>query len=237
MRKLTRLPVLALSAALLVGGAGAAAGPAFAVAAQSSPAAVTTLTGTFKDGATYKIEVPADWNGTLFLYSHGYVTPGSANPATDVGDPVDRGVAARPRLRAGRLVLRHHRLGHPAGAARPDPHPECVRPEGGQAHPDDRVGPFTGRHYHGRPDPDLSAPVQRGPADVRCAVRRGRHLEHGAGCRVRLPAADRPVGPGRQHHDPVHQPDGQPDQRRAGRRHRAGQRAGPGPAGPGRRAG
>jgi pimeloyl-ACP methyl ester carboxylesterase len=28
------------------------------------------------------------WNGTLFLYSHGYVTPGSANPAEDVGDPV-----------------------------------------------------------------------------------------------------------------------------------------------------
>jgi pimeloyl-ACP methyl ester carboxylesterase len=88
MRKFTRLPVLALSAALLAGGAGPAAAPAFAAMSQSSPAAVTTLTGTFKDGATYKIEVPAGWNGTLFLYSHGYVTPGSANPATDVGDPV-----------------------------------------------------------------------------------------------------------------------------------------------------
>ncbi len=89
MRKLMRLPVLALSAALLAAGVGPAAAPAFAAAtSQSSPAAATTLTGTFKDGATYKIEVPADWNGTLFLYSHGYVTPGSANPATDVGDPV-----------------------------------------------------------------------------------------------------------------------------------------------------
>ena len=38
-------------------------------------------------GATYKIEKPAAWNGTLVLYSHGYVTPGSANPARDVGDP------------------------------------------------------------------------------------------------------------------------------------------------------
>jgi pimeloyl-ACP methyl ester carboxylesterase len=27
-------------------------------------------------------------NGTLYLYSHGYVAPGSANPAQDVGDPV-----------------------------------------------------------------------------------------------------------------------------------------------------
>jgi pimeloyl-ACP methyl ester carboxylesterase len=49
------------------------------------------LTGTLSDGATYKIEVPGNWNGTLFLYSHGYVTPGSANPAQDAGDPVTGG--------------------------------------------------------------------------------------------------------------------------------------------------
>ena len=40
------------------------------------------------DGAKYKIEVPANWNGTLVLYSHGYEFPGSANPYTDVGDPI-----------------------------------------------------------------------------------------------------------------------------------------------------
>jgi pimeloyl-ACP methyl ester carboxylesterase len=53
------------------------------------PAALAqmTLTGNLPDGAAYKIEVPAHWNGTLLLYSHGYVTPGSANPARDVGDP------------------------------------------------------------------------------------------------------------------------------------------------------
>jgi pimeloyl-ACP methyl ester carboxylesterase len=58
----------------------------------SAPAqvGVTTLPGTLPDGATYLIEVPANWNGTLFLYSHGYVTPGSANPAEDVGDPFTR---------------------------------------------------------------------------------------------------------------------------------------------------
>jgi pimeloyl-ACP methyl ester carboxylesterase len=49
-------------------------------------AGVTAKTGTFADGATYLIEVPANWNGTLFLYSHGYVPPGSPNPARDVGN-------------------------------------------------------------------------------------------------------------------------------------------------------
>lgn len=51
---------------------------------------VTMKTGTLPDGAAYLIEVPSNWNGVLFLYSHGYVVPGSANPATDVGDPATR---------------------------------------------------------------------------------------------------------------------------------------------------
>ncbi len=46
-----------------------------------------TLTGTL-DGAAYLIQVPDPWNGTLVLYSHGYVTPGQSNPARDVGDAV-----------------------------------------------------------------------------------------------------------------------------------------------------
>jgi pimeloyl-ACP methyl ester carboxylesterase len=50
---------------------------------------VTALNGTLPDGATFLIQCPnGTWNGTLFLYSHGYVTPGSKNPAQDVGDPV-----------------------------------------------------------------------------------------------------------------------------------------------------
>src|SRR5690348_17596152 len=50
---------------------------------------VTTLNGTVADGAAFKIQCPSGtWNGTLFLYSHGYVVPGTNNPATDVGDPV-----------------------------------------------------------------------------------------------------------------------------------------------------
>ena len=48
---------------------------------------VTTKAGPLPDGATYLIQVPSNWNGTLFLYSHGYVIPGSPNPAQNVGDP------------------------------------------------------------------------------------------------------------------------------------------------------
>ncbi|HEY7147024.1 MAG TPA: prolyl oligopeptidase family serine peptidase [Streptosporangiaceae bacterium] len=87
MRKLRGRPAAALSAAVLAAGISFAAAPALA-APQAGPADVTTLTGSFADGATYEIQVPDNWNGTLFLYSHGYVTPGSANPAQDVGDPV-----------------------------------------------------------------------------------------------------------------------------------------------------
>jgi len=51
---------------------------------------VTTVNGTLADGATYLIQCPPGaWNGTLYLYSHGYVSPtSSSNPAQDVGDPV-----------------------------------------------------------------------------------------------------------------------------------------------------
>jgi pimeloyl-ACP methyl ester carboxylesterase len=47
-------------------------------------------TGVGADGAAFLIEIPGNWNGTLVLYSHGYVAPGHANPATDAGDPVTR---------------------------------------------------------------------------------------------------------------------------------------------------
>ncbi len=56
-----------------------------------SAAAQQHITGTLADGATYVIDVPPLWNGTLLLYSHGYVVPGSPNPAEDVGDPITGG--------------------------------------------------------------------------------------------------------------------------------------------------
>src|ERR1700690_3996153 len=56
-----------------------------------SAAAQKHITGSLADGATYVIDVPASWNGTLLLYSHGYVAPGNSNPAQDVGDPLTGG--------------------------------------------------------------------------------------------------------------------------------------------------
>lgn len=41
-------------------------------------------------GAGYVIDVPAGWNGTLLLWSHGYVAPGNANPAQDAPSPYGR---------------------------------------------------------------------------------------------------------------------------------------------------
>ncbi len=86
-RRFLRLPFVVALLAACLGPIGL--GPALA----SAPATGTarTLTGTLADGAAYKIEVPASWNGTLFLYSHGYVNPGSSNPATDVGDAITGG--------------------------------------------------------------------------------------------------------------------------------------------------
>jgi hypothetical protein len=94
----------ALAPGLLLAGVVALAGPALAAPATTTcPAPIVTgdtvLCGSLSDGATYLIEVPAHWNKTLFLYSHGYVAPGAANPAADVGDPVtgswllDHGIA------------------------------------------------------------------------------------------------------------------------------------------------
>lgn len=77
MRFMTRRTTLAFVLPILL----------ISLATIPAQAATTTLTGTFADGATYVIEVPSPWNGTLLLYSHGYVVPGSANPARDVGDP------------------------------------------------------------------------------------------------------------------------------------------------------
>jgi pimeloyl-ACP methyl ester carboxylesterase len=51
-------------------------------------ATATTYPGTLRNGATYLIELPPNWNGVLLLYSHGYVVPGTANPAQVAGDPL-----------------------------------------------------------------------------------------------------------------------------------------------------
>ncbi|MBB4905028.1 prolyl oligopeptidase family serine peptidase [Actinophytocola algeriensis] len=52
------------------------------VAGLLSPAeAPSHVEGTLPGGATYVLDVPADWNRTVLLYSHGYTPDGAPNPA------------------------------------------------------------------------------------------------------------------------------------------------------------
>ncbi len=92
MVRIRKLAGIALAAGLVV--SGLTAGSASASAPPSTCGNSRTLTSTFADGATYLIQCPPGrWNGTLFLYSHGYVepVPDEANPAEDESDPVTGG--------------------------------------------------------------------------------------------------------------------------------------------------
>jgi len=60
----------------------------------ASAAGKVDATGT-NDGAAFKIDIPANWNGTLVLYSHGYVPPCNpadpkCNPPSDAGDALTK---------------------------------------------------------------------------------------------------------------------------------------------------
>jgi pimeloyl-ACP methyl ester carboxylesterase len=57
----------------------------FSVATPAQAAFSGKLTGTI-NGADYLIEVPANWNGKLLLFSHGTVSPGAPNPAQNSYD-------------------------------------------------------------------------------------------------------------------------------------------------------
>ncbi|PWI20140.1 hypothetical protein DI272_42775 [Streptomyces sp. Act143] len=56
-----------------------------ATAAAGTTTDVSHLEGRLPSGAAYMMDVPASWNGTVLLFSHGY-TPGPANPARNVTD-------------------------------------------------------------------------------------------------------------------------------------------------------
>src|SRR5918992_5996614 len=64
----------------------ATAGPATAAPPTCTNPAVTCWTGTAEDGSTFKAEVPPDWNGTLLLFSHGYVPFFLPNPPAENAD-------------------------------------------------------------------------------------------------------------------------------------------------------
>jgi pimeloyl-ACP methyl ester carboxylesterase len=89
MERARKLAGIALGAGLVIGGL--TVGPTVASAATTcgGTTAGTTATGTLGDGAKWEIQCPAGaWNGTLFLYSHGYVVPGSPLVAEDASDSV-----------------------------------------------------------------------------------------------------------------------------------------------------
>ena len=89
-----------LVAALTIGGLVTSAGPAASWPPDSylaanghghppaDPGPAAELTGTLPDGATWLIEKPANWNGTLVLYGHGMRAPGEDNPAVDAPDEI-----------------------------------------------------------------------------------------------------------------------------------------------------
>ncbi|MFI6007359.1 alpha/beta hydrolase family protein [Streptomyces sp. NPDC051243] len=70
--------------------------PGSAVAAPGDP---THVDGRLPSGATYTMDVPADWNGTVLVFSHGYRPSGAPNPAQNAPDDstksrlLDRGYA------------------------------------------------------------------------------------------------------------------------------------------------
>jgi hypothetical protein len=84
---------MALAAGLLIGGLTASTTAASAAPFTCGGTGTVTKLGPSPqpthDGSEFLIECPAvKWNGTLLLYSHGYVVPGHPNPAKDAGDPV-----------------------------------------------------------------------------------------------------------------------------------------------------
>lgn len=91
-RRTALVPAAALATALATtaGILPAVATPGASVVASpgtSAPAAPTVATGTLGNGAAWRAEVPADWNGKVVLFAHGF-RPGPANPAWDTGfDP------------------------------------------------------------------------------------------------------------------------------------------------------
>ena len=78
--KLRRTTTAAAAVALIAAGA-ALAGPAAAHAAAAAPG--TQVTGTLANGTVWIAEYPANWNGTLILYSHGF----GPLTAADAPDP------------------------------------------------------------------------------------------------------------------------------------------------------
>lgn len=64
---------------------------ATALPAQAATATDTHVEGVLPSGAAYVMDVPAAWNGTVLLFSHGYNPAGTPNPAQNAPDTTTRG--------------------------------------------------------------------------------------------------------------------------------------------------
>ncbi|MFJ8539408.1 alpha/beta hydrolase family protein [Streptomyces sp. NPDC093591] len=73
---------------------------ATATALPAQAATDTHLEGQLPSGAAYLMDVPAVWNGTVLLYSHGYTPAGAPNPAQNAP-----GSATRAKLLAEGYAL------------------------------------------------------------------------------------------------------------------------------------
>ncbi|WP_327698806.1 alpha/beta hydrolase family protein [Streptomyces sp. NBC_00459] len=58
-----------------------------APSARAAAAPAERVEGGLPSGATYLMDMPADWNGTVLLFSHGYRTVGDPNPAQNAPTP------------------------------------------------------------------------------------------------------------------------------------------------------
>lgn len=75
-------------ACVLLAACSSSSGAAAPPSPSSNPSPTTSPLSGSIGAAQYRIEVPPAWNGTLFLYSHGYVAPGRINLAADSPSPV-----------------------------------------------------------------------------------------------------------------------------------------------------
>ena len=84
MKSLPRVALAALAATALLATSAAPGLASGADAGSATQAEPRHFDGTLASGSTWAIDVPADWNGDLVLFSHGYRV-GPDNPLRDVG--------------------------------------------------------------------------------------------------------------------------------------------------------
>jgi hypothetical protein len=89
-----RRPFMTIGASLLAVGVALAAAVTAPTAVSAAPS-VTHVTGTLADGTIWIADVPAQWNGTLLLYSHGFgpLTAADAPDPTTASALLARGYA------------------------------------------------------------------------------------------------------------------------------------------------